>query len=181
MEKNVGFECFDPSSKSATLCNLETDNAEQIKCKGGKFEPVKECIFFPSQIVVVEGRYFKQNNQFTCKNIYLDNFSEDILFSAKQITGQEDDRFYSIMTASGPFTFPDTFNDSPLKEFLAKVEEEKPHVAIICGPFLENNFEYIKSGEIQVTDSKSNLPLFLTYDEAFQYLMEQIEEVAAGL
>jgi len=70
MENNVYFENYDPLAKRTTICNLELKAAQQAKVVDGELVYVPECMFFPSQIVVVEGNYSKESNTFDCKYIY---------------------------------------------------------------------------------------------------------------
>lgn len=46
---------------------------------------------------------------------------------------------------------------------------------------MPDNFEFIKSGEIEVTDSKTHNTAYLSYDEAQHFLMDHITSAAKSL
>lgn len=48
-----------------------------------------------------------------------------------------------VMAAAGPFTLPGNLKYKPLDDFLKIVEEIKPHVVILIGPFVDVNHELV--------------------------------------
>ena len=42
-----------------------------------------------------------------------------------------------IVTACGPYTTADNLNYEPLDDLLSYIEKQKPHLVILCGPFVD--------------------------------------------
>lgn len=68
-----------------------------------------------------------------------------------------------IVIAAGPFTFQDNISYEPLHDLLKYVNEARPHVLILMGPFLDRNHESILNGG-----------LTQTFDSFFEGLIENI-------
>ncbi len=51
----------------------------------------------------------------------------------------------SIVVASGPFTTSDNLSYHPLTDLLKYVSSHRPHVAVLCGPFVDAKHEVIES------------------------------------
>ena len=70
MENNVYFECYDPYRGQAKLVTLELKGAIQIQFDKGQINKNPECMFFPNQILAVEGSYERDTATFECKHVY---------------------------------------------------------------------------------------------------------------
>ena len=93
------------------------------------------------------------------------------------------------MVAGGPFTLHNEFDFAPLRmhsngfmlmrleQFLKKVVEVRPNIVIFIGPFLDQNTEAVKSGELCINNGAT----YLDYNTAFEILLEMINEALKGL
>ncbi len=104
-------------------------------------------------------------NQLVAKRIYADA-SPPLLDRADRVTAHP----VNVVMASGPFTTSDNLDFSPLKDLLASIVKNKPHVAVLTGPFLDARHNLVSKGE---TGGR-------TYAELFaQEVMVKIIEASA--
>lgn len=55
------------------------------------------------------------------------------------------------MVACGPFTLMDDLEFSPLLDLLQRIEDMKPHLVILMGPFLDARNKKIEGGDLERT------------------------------
>nr|CAG4644042.1 EOG090X07VJ [Lepidurus arcticus] len=75
-----------------------------------------------------------------------------------------------IVVASGPYTFSDELSYAPLTDFLSYVVQNKPHVCVLIGPFVDIKNKIIENGDLDVT-----------YHELFVQLMDRVVSALDGL
>jgi DNA polymerase alpha subunit B len=61
----------------------------------------------------------------------------------------------SVLIAAGPFTTQDNLDYAPLTEILTKVQNTKPDVLILVGPFVDSSHPILATGDI-VLDEKDD-------------------------
>ena len=75
-----------------------------------------------------------------------------------------------VVVASGPFSCSSDLDYEPLKDLLAYVATQRPHVLVLCGPFVDERHPMIESGHL--TES---------FDAIFVRVMTMICEAVADI
>ena len=75
-----------------------------------------------------------------------------------------------VVVASGPFSCSSDLDYEPLKDLLAYVATQRPHVLVLCGPFVDERHPMIESGHL--TES---------FDAIFGRVMTMICETVADI
>ncbi|KYQ90605.1 hypothetical protein DLAC_09234 [Tieghemostelium lacteum] len=123
---------------------------------------IKEFSLFSGQVVMIEGKKVPGAN-FFCSNIYYPKalpFMENE--KRKDLAGDLD-----VFVVSGPyFTYQDNdidleFKANPFKDLIDLIVTQKPHVAILMGPFIDEDNMMIRQ-------------FHKTYDQLFKEMMLQL-------
>lgn len=99
---------------------------------------------FPGQIVAVKG-VNPTGKALVVKDLFFENPPpppENIT------TPFNDENSIHIVVAAGPFTAPDNLHYEPLVDLINYVAENRPHVLILVGPFVEFNHQEIQKCEM---------------------------------
>jgi len=72
----------------------------------------------------------------------------------------------SIFVAAGPFTTADSDAYEPLEDFLNLVKEQRPHVCILLGPFIDAKNELIVNNSFQAGDG--------SYEGLFAMILDRV-------
>ena len=75
-----------------------------------------------------------------------------------------------VVIASGPFSCSTDLDYEPLKDLLAYVAANRPHVLILCGPFVDERHPMIESGHLNES-----------FDAIFGRVMTMICETVADI
>lgn len=78
------------------------------------------------------------------------------------------------MVACGPFTVSNELSYDALKDMMAVVNRECPHVLILSGPFISQNHEDILAGDLRYRDANNGELKFMDYDELLEHIMNYI-------
>lgn len=78
------------------------------------------------------------------------------------------------MVACGPFTEKNELSYEALKDVMAKVSEDQPHVLILCGPFVSQNNSEVSSGDIRYRDAKTGKLEFMDYEQLTQHIFNYV-------
>jgi len=167
----------------------------------------EECIFFLNQILVIEGCYNRDTMTFECKHVYT-GFLILLIFVLKEIietiiqeetlqsgmTTTNEGKYISLMIAGGPFMPQNSFDLSPLSnkllmklvkkdldEFLNRVMETKPNLVILLGPFLDQNNEDVKSGELKLGNSDTYLDYYHAFELIINFINDKIKTLPVKL
>ena len=127
----IGRVCCDSeghlNSNSVTLqSSLDSSGGHTIPLDLSKLENFS---FFPGQIIGME-----------CTNPNGSKLLVNKLYSdvpAPPSGEVEGDHVTQLVVASGPYTTNDSLNTQPLQDILACIQESKPQVAILIGPFVD--------------------------------------------
>jgi len=164
----LGRICCDATTDGARL------NAHSILLQGnqdingGRPIPLSEAelpdyAVFPGQVALVEACN-PTGRKLNAKKIHTDA-SPPGPERRDRVAG---DHALNVFLASGPYTPSDNLDYVPLSDLLAAVVKNRPHVAILVGPFVDDRHGRIAAGE---TDGK-------TYKEIFAQVMTSVIEAA---
>lgn len=79
-----------------------------------------------------------------------------------------------VMVACGPFTVSNELSYDALKDLMAVVNRDLPHVLILSGPFVSQNHEDILAGDLRYRDMNTGELNFMDYDELLEHIMNYI-------
>nr|CAH7764680.1 unnamed protein product [Callosobruchus chinensis] len=113
------------------LCNTTNLNLSKVK----KYS------LFPGQIVAVKG------NNITANDLVVEEIYSSVPLSLPEQTPVADGPL-EIVVCAGPYTFPENLSFEPLHDLLKYVEEYRPHVLIMLGPFLDAAHSSVKNGDV---------------------------------
>jgi len=130
-DHNIKFECY-----------LEGDKLEEYEID---IEKLDEFFFFPSQIVVLEGTYQSLTKKIICERIHYDTIVTQEPLSIPQTNTPS---YFTMITASGPYSKIDQLNYTSLFDLLKIVKKEKPNLVILTGPFLDESNKLVQTGSI---------------------------------
>lgn len=85
----------------------------------------------------------------------------------------------TMMYVNGPYTFNSTLSYAPLNLLVQRVLEEKPHVLVMNGPFIDCNHEDIAEGEVLFEKHSGEISCLEFGDlmvTIFQFLEEKLSE-----
>ncbi|KAL9651838.1 hypothetical protein ABK040_000186 [Willaertia magna] len=152
-ESMVGDDTLNPQSILLEgLSNTETSDCRIIKLNFDNYQLEKgesPITLFPGQVVAVKGintiQYLKVEKLYTEVSSDSLNYMEEEVINEgmKNIEDLVDNptKQLKIMVGMGPFTLPHNILYHPLEELVKKVEELKPNVLVLIGPFVsEDNF-----------------------------------------
>lgn len=164
----VGRICCDSNGKlNAKSVLLEGS----VDMSAGKTIPVdltqlKEYALFPGQIVAFEGnnstgQKFIAKKIYECKSLPLPEVTKNSNPGSTRL---------SVLVAAGPFSTSDSLSYEPLTDLVQQIQQTKPDVCILMGPFVD-----CKNGEIE------GGKLTITYEELFKGHMERIASATQSL
>jgi DNA polymerase alpha subunit B len=96
---------------------------------------------FPGQVIIVEG-VLNHSRVLTPSKIY----SHSCLSPNKPLRDSVNINALSGIIAAGPFALSDSLDMTPLHDLLTIVSQQKPHILVIVGPFIEDNHISLKVG-----------------------------------
>jgi len=112
------------------------------------------CSLFPGAVVVFEGTKC-QDGSFQAERVfnitYLKSDSNKSYNSMMKHPMQTIVKEIQVIIASGPYTISTNLRYDPLKRLLEKVEEMKPDLVILIGPFLDESHRLVENGPAEVT------------------------------
>ncbi|KPJ18114.1 DNA polymerase alpha subunit B [Papilio machaon] len=126
-------------------------------------DSLKQYSLFPGQVVVMRGLN-PRGDKFIPKDVYCD--------AAQPIPNPKADMMntlkgpLSMLVVAGPYTTSDNMSYEPLKDFITYVGNQKPHVVIMTGPFMDCD-------HIKVKDNT----MAETYKSFFDKLMDSLGEL----
>ncbi|XP_060534096.1 DNA polymerase alpha subunit B [Cylas formicarius] len=100
---------------------------------------------FPGQVVVVRGNCLPDLNKLVAHEIYAET---DLSLPLEPPIVKDP---FQIVMACGPFTVQNNLLFEPLNDLLQYVNEHKPHILLLVGPFFEKNNEGIFNGDLTQT------------------------------
>jgi DNA polymerase alpha subunit B len=83
---------------------------------------------------------------------------------SKETFGQEGVKIYAV---AGPYTTNNNLEYQPLTDLLGVVEEEKPDVVVMMGPFVDMKHELVKNGEDLVLEYEDGTKRHVCYEQFF--------------
>ncbi|VEN59333.1 unnamed protein product [Callosobruchus maculatus] len=113
------------------LCNTTNLNLSKVK----KYS------LFPGQIVAIKG------NNITANDLVVEEIYSSVPLSLPEQTPVVDGPL-EIVVCAGPYTFPENLSYEPLHDLLKYIEEYRPHVCIMLGPFLDVAHTSVKNGDV---------------------------------
>ena len=130
----VGRICCDSegklNSKSITL------QGSQDVCLGRTIPlevvNVSDCPLFPGQIVAADVAN-PTGKKLIASKVYSDASGAKAANKIKISDGAE----LQVVVASGPYTTSDNLSYEPLDDLCSYIEKHKPHLVILCGPFVD--------------------------------------------
>ena len=78
------------------------------------------------------------------------------------------------MVACGPFTVNNELSYEALKDLMAVVTRDRPHVLILSGPFVSCGHEDVMSGDLRYRDLETGELCFMEYSQLFDEIMNYI-------
>ncbi|CAH1970977.1 unnamed protein product [Acanthoscelides obtectus] len=96
---------------------------------------------FPGQSVAVKG------NKVTANDLVVEEIYSSVPLSLPEETPVADGPL-EIVVSAGPYTFSENLSYEPLHDLLKYIEEYRPHVWIMLGPFLDVTHDSVKNGDI---------------------------------
>lgn len=99
------------------------------------------------------------------------------IFNLKELAQYQknlNNKAVQVMVACGPFTVSNELSYDALKDLMAVVNSDQPHVLILSGPFISQTHEDILSGDLRYRDTGSDDLQFLDYDELLEHIMNYI-------
>ncbi|XP_072017179.1 DNA polymerase alpha subunit B-like [Amphiura filiformis] len=133
--------------------SVETSSGKQVAIHLGN---VHEFSLFPGQIVAMDGTN-TSGSKFVASKVY-----EGVPLPLPDIENSLlDYGALQVLTAAGPFTTSDNLNFDALNDLIKVVQQDKPDVCILFGPFVD-----AKHTHIEELDS--------TYDELFTKLVQEM-------
>lgn len=120
---------------------------------------IKQYSLFSGQVIVGKGI------NPTGKMLILQELIEGKILPFPQAAPQLKEPLH-VVIACGPYTTTDTLSFQPLSDFMNYVVENKPHVCIMAGPFVDSKHELIQKGSLPDT-----------YDTIFQKQMQTLASV----
>jgi len=69
-----------------------------------------------------------------------------------------------IMVACGPYTVNNELSYEALKDLIAVISRDRPHVLILSGPFVSCNHEDVVSGDLRYRDLQTGELCFMDYN-----------------
>ncbi|KAG4303807.1 hypothetical protein PORY_002787 [Pneumocystis oryctolagi] len=114
---------------------------------------------FPGQILGVKGTNFT-GAFFSVRDFLmlpLLPFSMTSLLDFKKYNSLLNGMHQKIFVASGPYTANDNILFEPLVELCNKIEEEKPDVVILIGPFLDIKHPLVSTGDFNIEFLKNDV------------------------
>jgi len=78
------------------------------------------------------------------------------------------------MLACGPYTVNNELSFEALKDLMAIVNRDKPHVLIMSGPFVSCGHEDVMSGDLRYRDLETGELCFMDYNQLFEEIMNYI-------
>ncbi|CDW77872.1 dna polymerase alpha subunit b-like [Stylonychia lemnae] len=169
------------SENNVGLINLSEDNQFDTHKMRLNMSEVKSFSLFEGEVIVAEGFIdISTASKFNVTRIHKPMSSIPTsnmgLSEVRDITSQYyRDKHLNIMIASGPFTFKNSLSYKGLQDFLEIVKKEQPQAVILQGPFLDFSNLDIYSGELFYDDIKTMEKVFVTHEELFQDLINQIQ------
>jgi len=135
---------------------------------------LQEYHLYPSQVVAIKGTHATESNKFICNSIYNMKMIQGTKLADQDDIKEENedsaDIGYRVMIAAGPYTPISSLSYAPLHELLEKIGEDKPAAVILLGPFLDENNEFIKEGDLEIEGKPYE------FVEYFNMLMHTISE-----
>lgn len=156
------------------LINLSEENESGLsKVKLNLDDVQGTATLFEGQIVVVKGT--SEHETFNVSSI------EPLpIPKAVKETATMDDGGLSVFVFGGPYTFSDSLNYSLLKYITHLIRQQEPHLAILTGPFVDINHEFIKEGELFYTDDEGKTECFEDldiYKAIKEYLDNEVKDL----
>jgi DNA polymerase alpha subunit B len=109
---------------------------------------------------LIEGLDYKA----TDINVDADVEVETNMNMSKETFGQEGVKIYAV---AGPYTTNNNLEYQPLTDLLGVVEEEKPDVVVMMGPFVDMKHELVKNGEDLVLEYEDGTKRHVCYEQFF--------------
>ena len=159
----VGRICCDASDVRINVESILLQGSQDL-CRGRMLpfdeKEVPEYSLFPGQVVLAEA------TNPTGRKVHAKKLFADASPTLNPTANRDRARDHSldVVVAAGPFTTSDNLDYEPLDDFLAYLAQNKPHVAIMIGPFVDAGHEKIASCD---TGNK-------TYNEIFRDVMMKI-------
>jgi len=125
---------------------------------------------FPGQIVAVEGMN-SSGRKMVAHRICEGAAQEPLKSPVKELLKYHHDDAYQggtplkLITACGPYTTNDNLDFEPLLDLLSNIQDEKPDVVILAGPFVSMDHPAVRSGQttLQYQDGEEILVPFDTF------------------
>lgn len=173
-----GMICGDESGKVGTTSayiggDLTVSGGHRTKLRLGL---LKQYALFPGQVVGLKG-INNTGNGMVVEEVLQPSIlpkSSLPLETVQKMNENLDGQPLSIMVCKGPFTSSENLSFAPLSEMVKKVQEEKPDVLLLMGPFLSHNHTEIQSGKLKLTYQQFFLDLL-------HNVLENTEELATKI
>ncbi|XP_069682292.1 DNA polymerase alpha subunit B isoform X2 [Periplaneta americana] len=125
-----------------------------LECAEGKtvqldVSQVESYSLFPGQVVVVEGDN-PMGNRLSAKQIHCD---ASLPLPPKPSLSTKETGPIQIVIAAGPFTQSDNMTFQPLEDLVEYIEDHKPHLVILTGPFIDASHPVVVQGMLAETYS----------------------------
>lgn len=155
------------NSKSILLeGSMETSGGQQIPLEMGA---VSNYSLFPGQIVAMRGKN-SSGTKIHPSSIY--SGTRLPFYSATKKDLKVDEGNFTLYATCGPYATNDTetLSYTPLENLLEVIQNEKPDVLIMLGPFVDVKHPLIQTGKID-----------FTYEELFIFVCNMVTSAAKGL
>ncbi|KAI5643143.1 DNA polymerase alpha/epsilon subunit B domain-containing protein [Phthorimaea operculella] len=127
---------------------------------------VKQYSLFPGQVVVARGTN-PRGDRFLAQEILTDaarptpDHAQDIIHTLRGTM--------SLVVAAGPYTTSDNLAFEPLKDLVAYITQQRPHVVLLTGPFLDADHAKVKDNSMAET-----------YKAFFEKLVDSLGELSTS-
>lgn len=142
--KCIGRICSD-SDCSLSLTSTMLIGADEMRLRtvNLNFNRLKSFALFPGETIFVQGLNPRGDTLFVDKV-----FAEKELKYSNMPTLNEN---LSIVTAAGPFTYPDDLNYEMINNIIAYCKQHSPNVIVLIGPFLDIDHKLLAEASLKTT------------------------------
>ncbi|GBG31501.1 DNA polymerase alpha subunit B [Hondaea fermentalgiana] len=176
--------CEAPNGKlNANSLVLEGSRAEAngMRIKLEMDSKIAAFSFFPGQIVAVRG-VCPSGDTLHAREIYASVKPSFVTISrsraVKRETGQSAP--LTIMSAAGPFSTQGDLEYEPLEDLLANVDEAKPDLLVLMGPFVDARHPQVAAGKCTKT-LEGGESLRLTFEDVMAFVLQRIATAVDGM
>ncbi|XP_020622597.1 DNA polymerase alpha subunit B-like isoform X1 [Orbicella faveolata] len=170
----IGRICCDSNGKLNSQSvvlegSQELSSGQQIKLD---LSELRQFALFPGQVVAIEGvnstgQKLVVNKLCTGVQLPFHSPVENVEHGSEDITSEP----FLMSVAAGPFTTSDSLLYEPLADLMQKVQNDKPNLLILLGPFVDTKHDQIINGDLEE-------PFEDLFDRQVQQIVKATEKLA---